>query len=106
MFLKRIFYGIAYFIVLIFEITKACFDVILRMISGDIEPVVVEIYTDLKRPISQTLLANSITLTPGTVTLDLDTENKKLTVAALTPRERSDIIPFEKYILGMLEDSY
>ena len=65
MFITRIFYGIAYFIVLIFEILKAEIDVAKRVLNGKVEPVVVEIKTELKRPVSQTILANSITLTPG-----------------------------------------
>ena len=75
MFITRIFYGIAYFIVLIFEILKAELDVVTRVLDGKVEPHVVEIETVLKRPISQTILANSITLTPGTLSIDLDSEN-------------------------------
>ena len=45
MFLVRIFYGIAYFIVLIVEIIKATLDVALRVVDGKIDPTVVEIDT-------------------------------------------------------------
>jgi energy-converting hydrogenase B subunit A len=103
MFITRIFYGIAYFIVLIIEIFKAELDVVKRVLNGKVEPVVVEIKTELKRPISQTILANSITLTPGTLSIDLDSENCILTVATISPRSVSDVIPFEPYIKGMLE---
>jgi energy-converting hydrogenase B subunit A len=103
MFITRIFYGIAYFIVLIFEILKAELDVARRVLNGKVEPVVVEIKTELKRPISQTILANSITLTPGTLSIDLDTENCILKVATISPRTVEEIIPFEPYIKGMLE---
>jgi len=37
-----------------------------------IDPVIVQHTTALKRPVSHTALANSITLTPGTLTVDLD----------------------------------
>jgi energy-converting hydrogenase B subunit A len=103
MFITRIFYGIAYFIVLLIEIFKAELDVVQRVLNGKVEPVVVEIKTELKRPISQTILANSITLTPGTLSIDLDSENCILTVATISPRSASDVIPFEPYIKGMLE---
>lgn len=103
MFIMRIFYGIAYFVVLIFEIIKAVFDVAGRTLNGKVEPVVMEIETELKRPISQTILANSITLTPGTLSIDLDSENQILKVAIITPRSREEVIPFEPYIKGMLE---
>ncbi|ADZ08511.1 cation antiporter [Methanobacterium lacus] len=103
MFITRIYYGIAYFIVLLFEILKAEIDVIKRIINGDIEPVVVEIKTVLKRPVSQAILANSITLTPGTLSIDLDSENCILKVATISPRPVEEVIPFESYIKGMLE---
>ncbi len=63
----------------------------------------VEIPTVLERPISQTILANSITLTPGTLSIDLDSEKQVLRVATITPRSNEDVIPFEPYIKGMLE---
>ncbi len=40
MFITRIFYGIAYFIVLIIEILKAELDVATRVLNGKVEPVV------------------------------------------------------------------
>ena len=103
MFITRIYYGIAYFIVLLFEILKAEIDVAKRILNGDVEPVVVEIKTVLKRPVSQVILANSITLTPGTLSIDLDSENCILKVAIISQRTAEEIIPFEPYIKGMLE---
>ena len=103
MFITRIFYAIAYFFVLIFQIIKALIDVAGRTINGKVEPVVMEIETELKRPISQTILANSITLTPGTLSIDLDSENQIIKVAIITTRSKEAVIPFEPYIKGMLE---
>lgn len=104
MFLTRIGYGIAYVAVLLYEIIKStlnvCFNSILR---GNVDPVVVDIETVLERPVSQTILANSISLTPGTLSVDLDSENNIIKVAAISPREKEDIIPFEPYIKKMLE---
>ncbi len=103
MFIVRIFYAIAYFAILLLEIGKATWDVAIRTVNGEVEPVVVEIETVLKRPISQTILANSITLTPGTLTIDLDSEKQVLIVATINPRSKEEVIPFEPYIKGMLE---
>ena len=104
MFLSRIYYAIAYLVVLILEIIKSTIDMALRVFKTDgFEPIVIDIDTELKRPISQTILANSITLTPGTLSVDLDSENQVIKVAVIAPRDAKDIIPFEPYIKGMLE---
>ena len=104
MFLTRICYGIAYIVVLIIEVIKSSIDVMfLRIIGRKIDPVVVDIKTVLKRPVSQTILANSISLTPGTLSLDLDSENQIIKVAIISPRDVKDVIPFEPYIQKMLE---
>jgi energy-converting hydrogenase B subunit A len=89
---------------LIYVIIKSTLDVVFNAIIGrNIDPVVVDIETVLERPVSQTILANSISLTPGTLSVDLDSENNIIKVAAISPREREDIIPFEPYIKKMLE---
>ena len=104
MFLTRIGYGIIYFLDLIYEIIKSTIDVAFnKIMRRDINPVVIDVETVLKRPVSQTILANSISLTPGTLSVDLDSENQIIKVAAISPREKKDIIPFEPYIKKMLE---
>lgn len=99
----RIFYGIAYLVVFLIEIIKATIDVAGRTLNGKIDPVIVEIETELKRPVSQTLLVSTLNLTPGSLTIDLDSENQIIKVAVITPRSREELIPFEPYIKGMLE---
>ena len=104
MFLTRIVYGIIYFLDLIYEIIKSTVDVAFnKIMRRDINPVVIDVETVLKRPVSQTILANSISLTPGTLSIDLDSENQIIKVAAISPRSKEDIIPFEPYIKKMLE---
>lgn len=104
MFLTRIGYGIIYFLDLIYEIIKSTIDVAFnKIMRRDINPVVIDVETVLKRPVSQTILANSISLTPGTLSVDLDSENQIIKVAAISPRSKEDIIPFELYIKKMLE---
>lgn len=104
MFLTRLGYGIVYFFDLIYEIIKSTIAVAWGgVIKGDIDPVVMDIETVLERPVSQTILANSISLTPGTLSVDLDSENRIIKVATISPREKEDIIPFEPYIKKMME---
>ena len=104
MFLTRIGYGIIYFLDLIYEIIKSTVDVVFnKIMRRDINPVVIDVETVLERPVSQTILANSISLTPGTLSVDLDSENQIIKVAAISPRSKEDIIPFEPYIKKMLE---
>ena len=71
--IKRIFYFIIYIIVLFVEIVKANFDVAYRVIHPrlPIKPGIVVITTRLKQDLAKLMLANSITLTPGTFTLDI-----------------------------------
>ena len=71
---KKFFLVLQYVFVLITEIIKANFAVI-RMIMSyryEIEPAIVRFKTDLKTTPARVLLANSITLTPGTITVSLE----------------------------------
>ncbi len=51
---------------------KANIDVAIRVITGHIRPGIVKIDSGLKGSLASTMLANSITLTPGTLTVDVD----------------------------------
>jgi multicomponent Na+:H+ antiporter subunit E len=56
------------------EIVKANVDVALRVIKPVIplEPGIVAVKTKLKSKLGRMILANSITLTPGTLTVDIE----------------------------------
>jgi multicomponent Na+:H+ antiporter subunit E len=71
--IKRIAFFIVYIFVLFKEIIKANLDVAYRVIHPKmpINPGIVVIKTSLKQDVAKTILANSITLTPGTFTLDI-----------------------------------
>jgi len=71
--IKRIIFFILYIFVLFIEIIKANFDVAYRVIHPKmpIKPGIIIIKTKLKQDIAKMILANSITLTPGTFTLDI-----------------------------------
>jgi multicomponent Na+:H+ antiporter subunit E len=53
---------------------KANLDVAYRVITGKIRPGIVRFNPALQTDLGRTLLANSITLTPGTLTVDVDDE--------------------------------
>jgi len=71
--IKMLLFFLVYIIVLFWEIVKANFDVAYRVLHPKmpIKPGIVVIKTSLKSDIAKLILANSITLTPGTFTLDV-----------------------------------
>ncbi|MBN2789286.1 MAG: Na+/H+ antiporter subunit E [Candidatus Delongbacteria bacterium] len=71
---KKWIYSIWYVIFLFIEIIKANFDVARRVVSPKIpiNPGIVTVKTKLKSAMGRMILANSITLTPGTLTVDID----------------------------------
>jgi len=69
----RIFWLLVYLPVFFYHVLMANFDVVYRVIhpAMPINPGIVKIKTTLKTDSGITALANSITLTPGTLTVDL-----------------------------------
>ncbi len=69
----RIFWLLVYLPVFFYYMIKANFDVVYRALHPKmpIRPGIVKIRTNLKTDSGITALANSITLTPGTLTVDL-----------------------------------
>ena len=74
---KSLVYTIMYFIVFFIELIKSNIDVTLRVISPKlpINPGIVEVKTTLKSKYARMILANSITLTPGTLTVEVTDES-------------------------------
>ena len=70
---RRVFWFIVYIPFLLWYILLANLDVAYRVIHPNlpIRPGIVKIKTTLKTPMAKTFLANSITLTPGTLTVDI-----------------------------------
>lgn len=60
------------------EMTKANLDVAWRVITGRIRPGIVRVKTGMKTDLGALLMANSITLTPGTLTVNIDDESNDL----------------------------
>jgi multicomponent Na+:H+ antiporter subunit E len=72
-FFYRLFWGIVYIPILFFYIIMANLDVLYRIIhpKRPINPGIIKVKTSLKSETARTALANSITLTPGTLTVDI-----------------------------------
>jgi multicomponent Na+:H+ antiporter subunit E len=70
---RRWFWLLAYIPVFAYQCLKSNIDVALRVLSPglQIKPGIVKIRTSLKSDIARVFLANSITLTPGTMTVEM-----------------------------------
>jgi len=79
-FVKRLLFGILYTFKFIWEMLKANLHVAYIVLHPmlPIKPGIVKIKTKLKKDASLTMLSNSITLTPGTLTVDIDPEKQNL----------------------------
>lgn len=92
-----------YFIILLFEIYKSSFINIMRIIKKDHKLTIIEVELKIKEPLIVTIISNSITLTPGTITIDWDKD--KLYVLAMkddgTNGERT-----KKYIKEKFENHF
>ncbi len=77
---KRWFTFLAYLFPFFWAMAKANVDVAYRVITGRINPAIVKINPKLKTDMSLTILANSITLTPGTLSIDVNPDTNELYV--------------------------
>ena len=70
---QRWFWALVYIPIFFWEMAKANFDVAYRVLHPKmpIHPGIVKVKTKIKSEMGITFLANSITLTPGTFTVDL-----------------------------------
>jgi len=74
--IHRLFWLIIYIPIFIWYMVKANIDVAYRVLHPErpIKPGIVKIKTILKTDVAKVFLANSITLTPGTMTCEIDGE--------------------------------
>lgn len=107
---RKIFCGIIYFPYLFWEMIKANFDVAYRVIHPKlpIKPGIVKVKTNMKSDLGKLLVANSITLTPGTFTLDIKDDTMYIhwiNVKTTDLEEASKTIPgrFEKCLKRFLD---
>ena len=65
---------------LFLEMARANIDVGIRVITGNVKPGIVRVNTGMKTNLGMLLLANSITLTPGTLSVEVDDTTGELYV--------------------------
>jgi multicomponent Na+:H+ antiporter subunit E len=107
---QRYFWLILYLVVFTWECVKANFDVAYRVLHPDmpIKPGIVKVKLNLKTDIARTILANSITMTPGTITVDIIDDYiyiHWIYVSSTNPETYSRKISgrFEKFIKNIFE---
>ena len=89
-----------YLLVLFVEIFKSTIRYVHAVISGKYEPVVFKINLDLMDPVQVGIVANSITLTPGTISVDV---NKQTITVMTLVKPGTDIKTLEKPIRDKFE---
>lgn len=102
--MMRIIWLIYYFLVFLWECLKANLDGAWRVIHPNlpINPGIVKVRTTLRTDLALVLLANTITLKPGTMTVDIDKENGFLYVHWVDVRAH-DIETATELIVGKFE---
>ena len=90
--------------VFLWEVLKANIDVAYRVVHPElpINPGIVKVRTSLRSDIALTLLANSITLTPGTMSVDIDKDKSVLYIHWIDVRS-SDIEAATRIIVERFE---
>lgn len=108
--IQRYFWLIVYLFIFTWECIKANFDVAYRVLhpAMPIKPGIVKVKLGLKTNIAKTILANSITMTPGTISVDIIGDEiyvHWIYVSSENPEEYSQKIAgrFEKYIKKIFE---
>ena len=106
----RYFWLLVYLVIFTWECIKANFDVAYRVLhpAMPIKPGIVKVKMDLKSDFARTMLANSITMTPGTISVDIVGDElfvHWIYVKSEDPAEYSQKISgrFEKYIKKIFE---
>ena len=93
---------LAYIAVLVWEVIKANVALVkLSLTKKNRKPVIVEFRTKLKTGIARALLANSITLTPGTITAGVEGDLFRIHCFDESLAEGLDALVFEKRLLKL-----
>lgn len=102
---RKLIYAFFYIFFLFIEIIKSNIDVALRVIKPviPINPGIVKVKTKLKTPMGRLILTNSITLTPGTLTVDIKDDILYIHWIDVKDKEESGatekiVSNFEKYL--------
>lgn len=103
-------YATLYLLVFLKELLTANVDVAYRVLapSMPIEPDVVAVPLRVETDLAVTTIANSITLTPGTLTMDYDEAENTLYVHAITGQNREAVVApirtWEDYALVIFDE--
>lgn len=99
-----------YLLLFMWELLTANLDVARRVLSPSmpIEPDVVEVPLRVQSDLAITTIANSITLTPGTLTMDYNDERNSLYVHGITGKNRDAVVEpirrWEDYALIVFDE--
>jgi multicomponent Na+:H+ antiporter subunit E len=108
--LRPVPYAAMYLVTFVWELLTANFEVAYRVLapSMPINPAVMEVPLRIESDLAITTLANSITLTPGTLTMDYDPERNSLYVHSIDGTERKAIVEpirqWEDYLLVIFDE--
>ncbi len=103
---KKSIWFLAYVVLLIREIVKANLAIIPRILTveEEMDPVIVKFKTSLKSDFTKMLLANSITLTPGTITVALEGDEYTIHCLDTSLAEGLENSDFEKALKKLDEE--
>ncbi len=103
---KKSIWFLAYVALLIREIVKANLAIIPRIltIEEEMDPVIVKFRTSLKSDFTRMLLANSITLTPGTITVSMEEDEYTVHCLDTSLAEGLENSDFEKALKKLDEE--
>ncbi|WP_267642811.1 Na+/H+ antiporter subunit E [Haloarchaeobius amylolyticus] len=102
--------AVAYVGLFVWELITANYDVAKRVLSPSmpIHPDVIEVPLRVETDVAVTTIANSITLTPGTLTMDYDEDRNALYVHAIAARDEESIVEpirrWEDYALVIFDE--
>lgn len=103
-------YFIVYLVLFLKELVRGNIDVAYRVLHPDmaIAPDVVEFPLRVQTDLAIVTIANSITLTPGTLTMDYDSDRNALYVHAIAAEDRESIVApirrWEDYALVLFDE--
>lgn len=82
---------IIYLFIILYAEIQSHIDVAGRIITGKINPAIIKIKTDQTTDFGKTLIANSITMTPGTITLNVAKNENEFYIHCLNYEPGMDI---------------
>ena len=100
---RRYYWLIIYLFIFVWECIKANFDVAYRVLHPKmpIRPGIVRVPLNIKSLFARSMLANSITMTPGTITVDIVGDNMYVHWIYITSE---DPVEYTKKVSGRFEN--